>query len=310
MKQAKPQSQKSLLKRVFEYREIYLLMIPIVAFFIIFKYYPMYGITISFKNYLPKKGILGSDWIGFDHFEAILKAPQFIRALKNTIVISLLKLGICFPVPIIMSLFLNEMRLSKVRTTGQTLIYFPNFISWVIIGELVRIIFASGDGLVNNFIFSFGGTKKEFLTNPDWFYFILILSTIWKEAGWGTIIYYAAITNISTDLYEAAKIDGAGRFKMAIYITLPSLSPIITMMFIMQVGNIMNAGFDPIFNLYSQSVYNVADILDTYMYRTGITSGEFERGAALGLFKSIINFVLLLSANAAIKKINGRGIYE
>lgn len=308
--QGKPISKKSLAKRMLEYKEIYILMIPIVAFFIIFKYFPMHGIVIAFKNYLPKKGIIGSDWLGFDHFEAILKAPQFLRALKNTIVISLLKLGICFPVPIIMALFLNEMRLKKVRTSVQTLIYFPNFISWVIIGELVRIIFASGDGIVNNFIFSFGGDKKEFLTNPDWFYFILIVSTIWKEAGWGTIIYYAAMTSISTELYEAAKIDGAGRFKMAIYITLPSLAPIITMMFIMQVGNIMNAGFDPIFNLYNQSVYTVADILDTYMYRTGITGGEFERGAALGLFKSIINFVLLLSANAVIKKINGKGIYD
>jgi putative aldouronate transport system permease protein len=302
--------KKLLITRIFEYREIYLMMLPIVIFFLIFKYYPMYGIIVAFKNYLPSKGIIGSSWEGLTHIHDIFTAPQFFRALRNTIVISALKLFFCFPAPLIMALFLNEMLRKKVRTTVQSLIYLPNFISWVIIGEIVRIVFATGDGVLNNILFSITEKKYEFLTNSDWFYFILIISTIWKEAGWGTIIYYAGIINISTELYEAAEIDGAGRLRMAMSITLPSLAPIIIMLFVLQVGNIMNAGFDPIFNLYNKSVYDVADILDTYMYRAGIIEGEIEKGAALGLFKSVINFVLLLSSNALIKKVNGRDIYE
>lgn len=232
-KEVKEKLSKKVLKhRLIEYRGIYLMMIPIVLFFLVFKYYPMYGIVVSFKHYLPGKGILGSEWVGFEHFKAIFAAPQFLRAFRNTIVISVLKIVFCFPVPLIMALFLNEMRQKKVRSIVQCLIYLPNFISWVIIGELARVIFATGDGIINNFIFMMGGEKKEFLTNPDWFYAILILCSIWKDAGWGSIIYFAGVTNISPDLYEAAKIDGAGRFRMALNITIPCLSSIIIMQFI------------------------------------------------------------------------------
>ena len=180
MDESKKEFQKKVLKhRLIEYRGIYLMMIPIFVFFILFKYYPMYGIVVSFKHYLPRKGILGSEWVGLKHFEAIFAAPQFMRAFRNTLIISVLKIVFCFPIPLMMALFLNEMRLKSVRSSVQCLIYLPNFISWVIIGELARIIFATGDGIINNFIFMLGGEKKEFLTNPDWFYFILIISIIY-----------------------------------------------------------------------------------------------------------------------------------
>ncbi len=307
MESVKKKRLKRLIKK---YMPVYIMMIPILIFLIIFKYYPMYGIILAFKDYLPSKGILGSEFVGFKHFKEIFIEPQFLRALRNTIILSVLKIVFCFPVPIIMSLFLNEIKIKRIRNSIQYMIYLPNFISWVIIGEIVRIVFATGDGLINNAIVQFGGTRKEFLTNPKWFYFIYIFSTIFKEAGWGTVIYMASISQINQELYEAAKIDGASKFKIAMKITLPCISPIIVMMFILAVGNIMNAGFDPIFNLYNKSVYNVADILDTYLYRTGISEGKIEIGVALGLFKSVINFALLMMANTIIKKLNGRGLYD
>lgn len=303
-------SRSQLKHRLIEFREVYIMIIPVIVFFLVFKYYPMYGIVISFKDYYPSLGISGSPFVGVEHFKTIFIAPQFLRSLRNTLVLSSLKLIFCFPVPILWALFLNEMRQKKVRGTVQTLIYLPNFISWVIIGEIVRILLSTGDGLVNNVISSLGGEKVPFLTTPEYFYPIYILSTIWKEAGWGSIIYFASMTGVNPDLYEAAKLDGAGRLKMVLHVTLPCISPTIIMMLIMQIANIMNAGFDPIFNLYNKSVYSVADILDTYMYRAGIIEGKIEMGAALGLFKSAINFVMLITADAVIRKINGRGIYD
>ena len=230
--------------------------------------------------------------------------------MKNTIVVSVVKIACCFPIPIILALCMEEMHIKPIKKGVQTIIYLPYFISWVVIGGLIKMLFATGDGLINTFITSFGGTRIEFLTTSSYFYPILVFATIWKEAGWGTIIYTAAMSSIDTALYEAADIDGCSRFKKIIYITLPSITPIIVMMFVLAVGGIMNAGFDSIFNLYNSTIYDVADIIDTYMYRIGMEEGEFEMATALGLFKSVINFILLFAANAVVKKVNGYGIYE
>lgn len=289
---------------------LYLMMAVVLAHYLLFSYYPMYGIVLGFKDYSPRKGIWGSEWIGWTHFRKIFAAPEFFRAVKNTFLISALKLLFCFPIPILMSVCLEEMGCKSVKKPVQTIIYLPYFISWVIIGGLVKMLFATGDGLVNQIIVGFGGTRKEFLTTSSYFYFILIFATIWKEAGWGTIIYTAAMSGIDVNLYEAAEIDGCNRFKKIVYITLPSIGPIILMMFVLAVGNVMNAGFDPIFNLYNKTIYDVADIIDTYMYRIGMTDGNFEQATALGLFKNTINFTLLLGANFIVKRINGYGIYE
>ena len=214
MESVKKKRLKRLIKK---YMPVYIMMIPILIFLIIFKYYPMYGIILAFKDYLPSKGILGSEFVGFKHFKEIFIEPQFLRALRNTIILSILKIVFCFPVPIIMSLFLNEIKIKRIRNSIQYMIYLPNFISWVIIGEIVRIVFATGDGLINNAIVQFGGTRKEFLTNPKWFYFIYIFSTIFKEAGWGTVIYMASISQINQELYEAAKIDGASKLLFLVF---------------------------------------------------------------------------------------------
>ena len=293
-----------------DYWQVYLLLIPVVAWYLIFCYYPMYGVVLGFKDYLPKDGILGSEWVGFEHFQWLFETDGFTRALKNTIIISLLKLLFCFPAPIILSLFINEVQAKIFKKSIQTAIYLPFFISWVVMAGIIYNILAVNGGIVNNILVALGLERKSFMTDPNWFYPILLIAEIWKGAGWGTVIYIAAISGISPDLYEAASLDGCGRFKKMWYITLPSISPVIIMMFIMQIGNILNAGFDSIFNLYNVSVYSVADILDTYAYTIGIGQGLVEKGTALGLFKAVINFVILLASNAIIKKITGQGLYD
>ena len=296
-----------------KYWPIYLLLIPVVIWFLIFCYYPMYGILIAFKDYSPRLGIIGSPWgdnNGLYHFIWLFSTNGFMRALKNTVVISFLKIIFCFPVPIILSLFLNELRLPKLKKTIQTAIYLPFFISWVVIGGIVYDILAVNGGIINNIRLMIGLDRISYITEPENFYFILILTEIWKGAGWGTVIYIAGISGVDPTFYEVAAIDGAGRFKCMWYITLPCIAPIILTMFILQVGNVLNAGFDSIFNLYNASVYVVADILDTYAYRIGFSEGLVEPATALGLFKAVINFILLLICNKIVVIISGHGLYD
>ncbi len=309
--QEKRESLKVKIKKSFrDYWQVYLLLIPVVVWYLVFCYYPMYGVVLGFKDYLPKDGILGSEWVGFEHFQWLFETDGFLRALKNTIVISLLKLVFCFPAPVILSLFINEIQARIFKKSIQTAIYLPFFISWVVMAGIIYNLLAVNGGIINNILVALGLERKSFMTDPNWFYPILLIAEIWKGTGWGTVIYIAAISGISPDLYEAAALDGCGRFKKMWYITLPSISPVVIMMFIMQIGNILNAGFDSIFNLYNVSVYNVADILDTYAYTIGIGQGLVEKGTALGLFKAVINFAILLTSNAIIKKLTGQGLYD
>lgn len=305
----KPVSRKKIGKQIVKRWQVYLMMLPVAAFFIVFSYMPMYGIVIAFKDYRPSLGILGSEWIGFKHFEWLFNTAEFPRVMRNTIVISLLKIAFCFPAPLILALFMNEMRFSKLKKGIQTAVYLPNFISWVIIANINYSLFSLNNGVINNLISVFGGTRVNFMTNPGFAYPILIFSEIWKGAGWGTIIYISAMSGINPELYESAKIDGAGRLRMMWSITVPCILPIVLIQFILAVGNVMNAGFDAIFNLYNAGTENIMEILDTYAYKIGIDQGEFERSAALGLFKTVVNFALMMGANGVIKKINGYGIY-
>lgn len=304
------QKNDKLRKKLKKKWQFYVMMIPIIAFLLVFSYYPMYGIVLAFKDYMPSKGIWGSEWIGFDHFKALFALPDFPRAFRNTLIISFLSLVFCFPAPILLALLLNEIKVKWFKKFTQTAIYLPNFISWVIIAGIVNSLLSYSSGAVNNILESFGLSRVEFLTEPKYFYPILILSQIWRDAGWGTIIYIAAISSIDPSLYEAAQIDGCKRLKATWYITLPSIMPIIIIMFVQAVGNVLNSNFDAIFNLYNPTTYEVADVIDTLVYRTGIDKGEFERATAIGLFKTVINFILLMSANKIVKKINGYGIYE
>ena len=299
-----------LLRSIIKNRYIYLMLLPVVAFYVIFSYVPMYGIVLAWKNYRHTMGILGSPWVGWENFEVVFRNAGMIPAIRNTIVISLLKLVICFPAPIILALLLNEVTSRIFKRSAQTIVYLPNFISWVIIGGLVKTMFAIDDGLVNNILEALGIGRINFLLDSKYFYFLLIGSELWKSTGWGTVIYIAAISGIDPTLYEAAKIDGCKRFGLVRFITFPCILPIIAVMLIMQISNIMNAGFDSVYNLYNKTVYDVADIIDTLVYRLGVSDGEIEQSTAVGLFKNVINFILLLTGNWLTKKMCGYSMYS
>lgn len=297
-----------ILGRMRKNREIYLMLIPVMLFFIIFSYVPMYGILIAWKDYLPKKGIIGSDWVGWKWFKMFFERPEMLRALKNTIVISGLKIIFCFPAPIILALLINEVHNEKFKKVIQWAVYLPYFINWVVIGGIVKQMLAVDDGLFNNIREALGLSRVAFLLTDRYFYVILILAELWKGVGWGTVIYTAGISGIDQSMYEAARIDGCNRFQLVTKITLPSLIPLIVVMLIMQIGNIMNAGFDSVYNLYNSSILNVSEIIDTLIYSRA-QNQYYEFSTAVGLFKNVVNFMLLIFANYWTKKINGYSMY-
>ncbi len=303
---------KKLWKKVWHYRQIYLMLLPVIIFYIVYCYVPMYGIVLAWKEWRPKFGVLGSPWIGWENFETVFTQQLLPRAIRNTVIISSLKLLICFPMPILCALLLNEIMNRRFKKVVQTFMYLPNFISWVILGGIVKMLLAMDDGLINNIIAACGGERVSFLTDPGSFYPILILAELWKGTGWGTIIYTAAISGIDPTLYEAARMDGCSRIAMIFRITFPMILPVCTVMFIMQLSNIMNAGFDPVYNLYNKNLYETADIIDTYVYRL-FTEGKGGNGYALstavGLFKTVVNFFFLIAGNIITKKINGYSMF-
>ncbi|WP_251561306.1 ABC transporter permease [Paenibacillus pasadenensis] len=304
----KSAARSELRKRIMGYRMLYVMLLPAIVFLIIFSYIPMYGASIAFKDFWITKGILGSPWVGLEHFEKIFRTEKFWQVFRNTIEINLLRLVFGFPAPIILAILLNEVRHKFFKRSIQTIIYLPHFISWVTIAGIIFSILST-EGLVNNIIVAFGGTPINFLTNDGMFRPLLIISGIWKEIGWGTIIYMAALAGINPDLYEAATVDGANRFKQVIYITLPSLLPIISILLILNFGSMMNGGFDQVFNLYNTMVYESGDVIDTYVYRIGLTQGEYSVATAIGLLLNVINFTLLVLVNYTSKKLSGQGIY-
>lgn len=295
-------------KKAFEYREIYIMLIPAFLYYFIFCYGPMYGIILAFKDYWASKGIFGSPWVGLANFKELFASAKFWSVFKNTLIINMGRLLFGFPVPIILALLLNEVSSAKYKRCIQTIIYLPHFISWVVISGILFALLST-DGMVNSFLGIFGIAKINFLTNTKAFRPLIIISDIWKEMGWGTIIYLAAITGISQDMYEAAEIDGANRFKRIIYITLPSILPTVSVLLIMKLGRLMTGGFDQVFNLYNEAVYEVGDIIDTYIYRTGLTQGRFSAATAVGLFLNIINMCMLLASDKISKAVGGSGLY-
>jgi len=297
------------LKRAFRYRNLYLMLLPAIAYYLVFHYYPMYGATIAFKQFSIIKGIHGSPWVGFKHFEALLQLDKFWEVFWNTIVISLYRLFFGFPLPLFVALLLNEVRRMAFKRTVQTIIYLPHFISWVIMGGLLINLLSTDDGVVNQIIRSLGGNSIGFLSDESYFRSTLVGSMIWKEFGWNTIIYMAALAGVNPSLYEAAWMDGANRMQRIWHVTLPSIRTTIMILLILRIGSLMEAGFEQIFVLYHSGVYRVADIIDTYVYRTGLADGKFSLAAALGLFKSIINFVLLVIANQLSRMKGDQGIF-
>lgn len=299
---------KSFLSVVYSYRYLYILMLPGLLYFIIFKYAPIYGLQLAFKNYKAGLGISGSPWVGAEHFINLFSSDGFLTAFKNTIIISLLKVICGFPLPVILTLLINELRGAKTKRVLQTVYTFPHFLSWVIVSGMCFSLFNS-DGVVNQLITVLGGEKQQLLTEPKTFRGFLVFTAMWKESGWGTILYLAAVTSIDASIYEAAKIDGAGRWQSMLHITLPGISSMIIVNLILSCGNVMDAGFDQIFNMYNSSVMQVSDILDTFVYRISFKqTPNFGFSTAVGLFKGVANLVILLSINKLVKLTGKEGI--
>ncbi|HBU82383.1 MAG TPA: sugar ABC transporter permease [Paenibacillus sp.] len=287
---------------------LYIMMIPVIGYYLIFHYGPMYGAIIAFKDYSPMKGILGSDWVGLKHFEEFFNSYYFLRVLKNTLLISLYTLLFEFPAPIILALLINEVRKRTFKRVVQTITYMPYFISLVVICGIITD-FTNADGLINRLIMMLGYDGQAMLQKPELFRPIYVLSEIWQRIGWESIIYIAALMSIDLEQYEAAKIDGASRLKQMFHITLPGLLPIITIMFILRMGNMLNVGFEKIILLYNPVTYETADVISSFVYRKGLLEFGWSYSSAVGLFNSVINLVLLISANYISRRVSQNSLW-
>jgi putative aldouronate transport system permease protein len=288
---------------------LYLMLVPVALYYIIFHYAPMYGATIAFKRFNPMVGILGSPWVGLAHFKQLFALDKFYRVFWNTVRISFIRIIFGFPVPLIVALMLNEVKSTKLKRYIQTAIYIPHFISWVVLGGVLINLLSAESGIVNTLIKALGFPAVAFLTSDKYFVPTMVVSMIWKTFGWNTIIYLAALAGVDPQLYEAATVDGAGRWRQLFYITLPCIQSTIIVLLIMRIGGIMQAGFEQIFVLYHPAVYGVADIIDTYVYRMGLSEGRFELATAVGLFKSAVNFLMIILANKLARSWGEEGVY-
>ncbi|MBM6996714.1 sugar ABC transporter permease [Paenibacillus sp. DXFW5] len=306
---SKPTSFKRRFVRDFRMNKyLYLMMIPVIAYYVIFHYGPMYGAIIAFKDFTPIKGILGSDWVGLKHFEDFFGSYYFLRVLKNTILISLYTLAFEFPAPILLALLINEVRRRYFKRVVQTITYMPYFISLVVICGIITD-FTNADGLINRLFMLLGYDGQAMLQKPELFRPIYVLSEIWQRIGWESIIYIAALMSIDLEQYEAARMDGASRLKQMIYITLPGLLPVITIMFILRMGNLLNVGFEKIILLYNPVTYETADVISSFVYRKGLLEFGWSYSSAVGLFNSVINLALLVSANYISRKVNENSLW-
>ena len=295
-------------RKIKTYKYFYLMLLPGLAFFFIFKYIPIYGIQLAFKEFQYNKGIIGSPWIGLANFYSLVKEKDFMTAFSNTLIISGMKIAVGFPFPIILAILINEIRKKNVKKVLQTVYTFPHFLSWVVLSGISINLF-SNTGAINNCIAALGMERLDFLTDKHLFRYFLVFSESWKEAGWSTILYLAAIAGIDVSIYEAATVDGANRFHKIMYITLPGIMGMTIVLLILNLGHIMEAGFMQVFNLYNPAVYDVSDIIDTYIYRISFQqTPNFGFSTAVGLFKGLANFVLLMSANRITKWFGHSGI--
>lgn len=290
---------------------LFLMFLPVLVYFIIFKYIPMGGIILAFKDYKISLGIMGSPWNGLENFRQAFSTITFSRAVKNTVIISLLKTAFGFPMPIILALMLNEVRHLRFKRAVQTISYLPHFLSWVVLSGMLSQMLSPNTGAVNHILTNWFGLAKPiyFLGDNRWFRSTLVMTDIWKGVGWSSILYLATIAGIDPSLYEAAVCDGATRLQRIRYITLPSISSTITILLILNIGSVMDAGFDQVFNLYNTAVYATGDIIDTYVYRFGIGKMKYAIGTAIGLFKNGIGFFLVVSTNFIAKRFNESGIW-
>jgi len=300
---------RKLLHTMWRQRWLYFLMLPTLIYFAVFKYGPLWNAQIAFKDFKPLLGVWGSPWAGFEHFETFINSFYFTELMTNTIIFSVAKLVLGLPLAVILAIALHETWFLRFRTFVQTMVYLPHFLSWVIMYGVLLVILSPGNGLINEIIQSFGGEPIAFLTSPHHFRWVVILSDIWKETGWSTILYLAALLAISPDLYEAAAVDGATPAQRIWYISLPGILPVIVLVTLLRLGHILEAGFNQIFVLYSVPVYSVGDIIDTWVFRQGVLQFQFSLATAVGFFKGAIGLVLILVSNRIAKRWAQQSIY-
>lgn len=282
-------------------KSLYIMVLPVLIFFILFHYKPMYGAIIAFKDYTPALGIAESPWVGLENFSRFFSSVYLGRLIRNTILLSVYSLIFGFPAPIILALLLNEVRSKKFKGLTQTVTYLPHFISMIVVTGML-VDFSMTSGLFNDIIELFGGERSPLLQNPDLYRTIYVASGIWQEAGWGSIIYLSALSGVDSQLYEAAQIDGAGKWKQLLNVTLPGIMPTIVIMFILKMGTLMNMGYEKTILLYNPATYETADIISSYIYRIGLLDQDWSYSTAIGLFNSVINFALLLITNKLARK--------
>lgn len=298
-----PRVAPSLGKRLYRMRYFYLFFVPVFVYFFLFHYKPMYGILIAFQDYRILKGVAGSPWVGLENFRVIVDSQMFSRVLGNTVVISLLRIVFGFPAPIVLALLLNEISHGSYKRAVQAVSYLPHFISWVVLGGIIRRMLSPTGGAVNDVLGRLFGMPAIYWLTTSWaFRPILVITGIWKEVGWASIIYLAAMANLDVELYESAYVDGANRLHCALHITIPSIAYVIAITFILGLGGFLDAGFDQILNLYNPMVYDVADIIDTYVYRKGILELSYGVAEAVALLKNAVGFALVLLANLAVRR--------
>lgn len=290
-------------------KNLYIMLIPCVVYFLVFNYLPMGGVIIAFKNFSFKKGIWGSPWIGLDNFSYMFGLKDFYKVIRNSLILSALRIFLTFPVPIILALLLNEINNAWYQRTLQTIIYLPHFISWVVVGSILTNFLSPSDGVINALREMMGLKKLFFMADKSWFRPLVILTSIWKEAGWGTIIYLAAITGVPSEIYEAGKIDGASHLQILWYITLPCIKSTIVVMLVLTLGRITSNGFEQIFIMQNNMNLEVSEVFETYTYRVGLTSGRYSFATAVGLFTSVINVIFLIVSNKIANALGEEGIW-
>jgi putative aldouronate transport system permease protein len=294
---------------MWRHRWLYLLLIPPMLYYLIFRYIPIYNAQIAFKDFFALKGVEGSPWVGLQHFETFFKSFYFNELIINTIVFSAAKLVLGLPIAIILALAIHESRFLFFRSIVQTVTYLPHFLSWVIMLGLLLALLSPSSGMINEVIKAMGGQPISFLTSPAWFRQVVVLSDIWKETGWSTILYLAALLSVNPELYEAAEVDGASRWRRIWHISLPSIIPVVVLVTLLRLGNILDGGFSQIWVLYSVPVYSVGDIIDTWVYRSGVLDFQFSLATAVGLFKGVIGLILIVVANHIAKRVAQQSLF-
>jgi putative aldouronate transport system permease protein len=305
----KIKQRSPIMKDLIRDKWMYLMLLPGVLFFIIFRYVPMYGLIMAFQDYKPHLGMLNSPFVGMKHFVRFFSEPQFLGLFRNTALLAVYNLAFFFPLPIVLALMMNEVRRERFKRFVQTLVYVPHFVSWVVVVGVFYMLLTTEGGVINEILFALTGQKIAFLLEPEWFRTMIVTQSIWKEVGWGTIIFLAALSGVDLQLYEAARMDGANRWRQLWHITLPAIRSTIVILLILRLGSFLDSGFEHIFLMLAPTNREVGEVFETYVYVKGLTQSQFSYSAAVGLFKSVVGLILVVGANWLAKKFGEEGVY-